>query len=247
MIATQRIDHLVDLAADLRTEALTPGDYFALLALRFTEHESEIHAFLAEDGRLERLLYRSTTLAERYPDVEARPPLFGIPIGVKDIFRVEGFDTHAGSRLPADELSGSQSAAVTTLEAAGALVLGKTVTTEFAYFSPGATRNPHDPARTPGGSSSGSAAAVAAGLCPCALGTQTIGSIGRPASYCGIVGFKPSYGRIPAEGIIPLAPSLDHVGFFTRDVAGARLVASQLCDGWTIQGSRSRRPTRPRE
>jgi Asp-tRNA(Asn)/Glu-tRNA(Gln) amidotransferase A subunit family amidase len=116
---------------------------------------------------------------------------------------------------------------------AGALVLGKTVTTEFAYFAPGPTRNPRNRAHTPGGSSSGSAAAVAAGLCPLSLGTQTIGSIIRPASFCGIVGFKPTYRRIPTDGVIPLAPSLDHVGLFTQDVSGAALAASVLCDGWT--------------
>ena len=101
------------------------------------------------------------------------------------------------------------------LKDAGALILGKTVTTEFAYFAPGPTRNPHNLDHTPGGSSSGSAAAVAAGFCALALGTQTIGSIIRPAAFCGVVGFKPSYDRISREGVIPLSPSLDHVGFFT--------------------------------
>jgi Asp-tRNA(Asn)/Glu-tRNA(Gln) amidotransferase A subunit family amidase len=121
---------------------------------------------------------------------------------------------------------------VTRLKEAGALILGKTVTTEFAYFGPGPTRNPHNPAHTPGGSSSGSAAAVAAGLCSLALGTQTIGSILRPASFCGVVGFKPSFGRIPTGGVIPLAASLDHIGFFTPDVAGAAAAAAVLCPEW---------------
>jgi Asp-tRNA(Asn)/Glu-tRNA(Gln) amidotransferase A subunit family amidase len=129
-------------------------------------------------------------------------------------------------------LQGRQSVVVGQLNQAGALVLGKTVSTEFAYFGPGPTRNPRNPAHTPGGSSSGSAAAVAAGLAPLALGTQTVGSIIRPASFCGVVGFKPSYDRTSRVGVIPLAPSLDHVGTFTSDVAGARLAASVICAGW---------------
>jgi Asp-tRNA(Asn)/Glu-tRNA(Gln) amidotransferase A subunit family amidase len=131
-------------------------------------------------------------------------------------------------------LGGEEKGAVAMLRSAGALILGKTVTTEFAYFAPGQTRNPHNPDHTPGGSSSGSAAAVAAGLCPLALGTQTAGSILRPASYCGVVGFKPTYQRIPPDGLINLSPSLDHVGFFTADIEGAMLAASVLCRDWKI-------------
>ncbi len=142
-----------------------------------------------------------------------RPPLFGIPIGIKDIFHVNGFSTHAGSRLPPKQLMGEEAKCVSDLKKAGALILGKTVTTEFAYFEPGPTMNPHNPNHTPGGSSSGSAAAVAAGLCPLALGSQTIGSIIRPASFCGVVGYKPSYDRISRDGVIPVSPSLDHIGF----------------------------------
>jgi Asp-tRNAAsn/Glu-tRNAGln amidotransferase A subunit and related amidases len=111
-------------------------------------------------------------------------------------------------------------------------VLGKTVTTEFAYFAPGPTHNPHDLEHTPGGSSSGSAAAVAAGLCPLALGSQTIGSVARPAAFCGVVGVKPSYGRIPLDGVLPVAPSVDHVGFFTQQLAGAQLAGAVLMPDW---------------
>ncbi len=155
-----------------------------------------------------------------------------MPVGIKDIFHVDGFETTAGSAVPTAEFVGTQAASVTALEDAGALVLGKTVTTEFAYFAPGATRNPVDPDRTPGGSSSGSAAAVAAGLCPLSLGTQTIGSICRPASYCGVVGFKPTYERSSRDGVIPLAPAADHVGCFTTDVGGAELAAAWFCLDW---------------
>jgi Asp-tRNA(Asn)/Glu-tRNA(Gln) amidotransferase A subunit family amidase len=158
--------------------------------------------------------------------------LFGVPVGVKDIFHVAGFVTRAGSRLPAELLQGPEAESVARLKAAGVLILGKTVTTEFAYFAPGPTRNPHNSAHTPGGSSSGSAAAVAAGLCPLAVGTQTIGSIMRPASFCGVVGFKPTCGRISTAGVIPLAPSFDHVGLFAADASGARMAAGVLCAAW---------------
>jgi Asp-tRNA(Asn)/Glu-tRNA(Gln) amidotransferase A subunit family amidase len=125
---------------------------------------------------------------------------------------------------------------VQRLKAAGALVLAKTVTTEFAFADPGPTANPRDLTRTPGGSSSGSAAAVAAGYAPAALGSQTVDSVVNPAAYCGVVGFKPSYGRVPIDGVLALSPSMDHVGWLSSDVAGAALLGSVLCDGWDSSG-----------
>ncbi len=202
------------------------------LRLAFDEVEPLVGAFVEEPDRWSRLAAAARSLLLRYPDERDRPPFFGVAVGVKDIFHVDGLETRAGSSVPPAELAGPQAESVRRLAAAGAIVLGKTVTTEFAYFAPRGTRNPADPDRTPGGSSSGSAAAVAAGLCPLSLGTQTIGSISRPASYCGVVGFKPSYERIPRTGVIPLAPSVDHVGFFTPDVAAARRAAAVLLDGW---------------
>ncbi|HEV2855651.1 MAG TPA: amidase [Thermoanaerobaculia bacterium] len=202
------------------------------LAARFAEREPGVQAFLPEEGRFERLRREEETLHARWPDPAKRPPLFGVPVGVKDIFRVDGFETRAGSRLPPETFAGPEASCVTALREAGALILGKTVSTEFAYFAPGPTRNPRNPEHTPGGSSSGSAAAVAAGLCPLALGTQTIGSIIRPAAFCGVVGFKPTYGRVPVDGVIPFASSLDTVGFFTQDAESARVVASLLCSRW---------------
>ena len=166
-----------------------------------------------------------------------------MPFGIKDIFHVKGMPTKAGSRLPTRALRGAEATSVTKLKKAGALIMGKTVSTEFAYFAPGPTRNPHNLDHTPGGSSSGSAAAVAAGLVPLALGTQTIGSIIRPASFCGTVGFKPSYDRISKAGVIPLAPSLDHVGIFSPDVFTAQLAASVLCLDWRSSASADNRPT----
>src|SRR5262249_2824459 len=160
------------------------------------------------------------------------PSLYGVLIGVKDIFRATGFPTRAGSRLPPELLAGDEASCVTLLKSRGALILGKTVTAEFAYIDPGPTRNPYNLDHTPGGSSSGSAAAVAAGYCSLALGTQTIGSVIRPASYCGIVGFKPSYDRIPTDGVIHVSKALDHVGLLMQDVPGMALAASILCREW---------------
>ena len=164
-----------------------------------------------------------------FPDPASRPPLFGIPVGIKDIFRVDGFPTRAGSQLPAELFIGFESDCARTLRSVGALILGKTVTTEFAYFEPGPTHNPCNLDYSPGGSSSGSAAAVAAGFCPMAIGTQTIGSTIRPAAFCGIVGFKSSYGRIPMTGAILCSQTFDHVGIFTRDVADMQMAASLVC------------------
>lgn len=204
------------------------------LEMRFAVHEEEVHAFVDEPGRFERLRRELAAFEARFADGEERPPLSGLPLGVKDIFRVDGFATRAGSRLPVEELAGDEAEVVTALRAAGALVVGKTHTTEFAYFSPGPTRNPRALDRTPGGSSSGSAAAVAAELCELALGTQTIGSIGRPAAYCGVTGYKPSYDRISRAGVIPLAPSVDHVGLFAADVATIARAAPVVVRDWRI-------------
>lgn len=192
--------------------------------------EPHVHALIPEADRRQRLLKEAAALLSTYPDPLKRPPLFGIPVGIKDIFRVDGFKTACGSKLPSELFEGPEAPIVTQLKNAGALILGKTVTTEFAYFEPGPTRNPNHTDFTPGGSSSGSAAAVAAGFTPLAFGTQTIGSIIRPAAYCGVVGIKPSSLSISADGVIPFSPTLDHVGFFTHDLDGAQLIASLFCN-----------------
>jgi Asp-tRNA(Asn)/Glu-tRNA(Gln) amidotransferase A subunit family amidase len=223
------------LAAELRSGRLSLETYLDQLEAQFAAHEERVLAFLPEKGRFARLRREAAGLAGRYPRPESRPPLYGVPIGVKDIYHVDGFPTTAGSRIPPDLLTGAEANSVTRLKLAGALIMGKTVTTEFAYFAPGPTRNPYNANHTPGGSSSGSAAAVGAGICPLTLGTQTIGSIVRPASYCGVVGFKPSYARISARGVIPLAVSVDHMGFFTQDVGGAALAASVLIENWQAE------------
>jgi len=194
--------------------------------------DADLHSFLPEPGRRTRLSAQAADLVTRWPTASGRPPLYGMPVGVKDVFHVNGLPTQAGSALPPNVLAGPEAAAVGRLRAAGALVAGKTVTTEFAMFAPGPTRNPRDLAHTPGGSSSGSAAAVAAGLVPLALGTQTIASVIRPAAYCGVAGYRPTRGRIPADGVIPFAPSLDVVGCFATEAAGLDAAAAILCDDW---------------
>ena len=148
--------------------------------------------------------------------------LDGIPFGVKDIFETRGLATEFGSAIYAGRKGATDAALVTELRERGAVMLGKTHTTAFAYFDPAPTRNPRAPGRTPGGSSSGSAAAVAAGMVPFALGSQTLGSILRPASFCGVVGFKPTFGKLPTEGVLPFAPSQDTVGYFTETATDMR-------------------------
>ncbi|MDX1600408.1 MAG: amidase [Anaerolineales bacterium] len=220
------------LADELRNGEIDLLGHLDTLARRFEATEPTVRAFLPEKDRFDRLRRQAQALLERYPKPQDRPPLFGVPIGIKDVFHVEGFRTAAGAGEPTDVIQGAEADVVERLKLAGALILGKTVTTEFAYFAPGPTRNPHNPEHTPGGSSSGSAAAVAAGLSGLTLGTQTIGSVIRPAAFCGVVGFKPSYGRVSRAGLIPLARSVDHVGFFTASAAGAQLAAEHLCYDW---------------
>ena len=234
---------LADAVTALRTRETTPTAYAEGLLDRAAEIEPTIESLVPEPNRRERVLEATRRLVGDYPDPASGPALFGIPVGVKDIFHVDGMETRAGSDLLPEVLAGPEGTAVRRLREAGAVVLSKTVTTEFAYFSPGPTRNPHDPERTPGGSSSGSAAAVAAGLCPVALGTQTVGSVIRPAAFCGVVGFKPTRGRIPTDGVIPLSRSVDHVGFFTQDTAGLPLVAAVLCDDWRTLPPAPEKPT----
>ncbi len=159
---------------------------------------------------------------------EPKGPLHGVPIGVKDVLDTADIPTGYGSSIYEGSIPSADAAAVANLRAAGMVVLGKTVTTEFAMRFPGATRNPHNPAHTPGGSSSGSAAAVADGHVPLAIGTQTSGSVIRPASYCGVVGFKPTWGSVPRAGLKMLAESLDTIGTLANSAADAEAFALAL-------------------
>lgn len=207
-------------------------EYLKNVCKSIDDKDKHVKAMLPEVNRSERLLKDFELLSKTFPDPKKRPPLFGVPVGIKDIINVDGFETKAGSQLPSELFKGKEAGVVKRLKKAGALILGKTVTTEFAYFEPGPTRNPHNTKHTPGGSSSGSAAAVASGYTPLAIGTQTIGSIIRPAAYCGIVGYKPSYDRVPKDGVIPFSISADHIGLFTQDLEGMSIAASVLCTRW---------------
>ncbi len=233
---------LKEAISGLQSGTLTPLDYINRLEDGFADIEANIQAFVPEEKRFDRLRREAEALMEKYPDPEMRPALFGIPVGVKDIFHVKGFITRAGSKLPAHILQAPEAPVVTMLKYAGALIMGKTVTAEFAYIAPGRTKNPHNYNHTPGGSSSGSAAAVASGLCPLALGTQTIGSVTRPAAYCGIVGYKPSFDRIDKFNVIPVSVSLDHVGLFTRTVDDLDLAARLICVKWQAFSENPNKP-----
>jgi Asp-tRNA(Asn)/Glu-tRNA(Gln) amidotransferase A subunit family amidase len=193
---------------------------------RIATDEPRVQAWTFLDPELARAQARRCDEARRL----GRPqgPLHGIPVGVKDIIDTRDMPTENGTVLHAGRRPSRDAAVVERLRAAGAVVLGKTVTTELAVYHPGKTRNPHDPERTPGGSSSGSAAAVAAGMVPLAIGSQTNGSVIRPASYCGVFGFKPSHGLISRFGVLTQSPPLDHIGVFARTVEDLALVAEPL-------------------
>jgi Asp-tRNA(Asn)/Glu-tRNA(Gln) amidotransferase A subunit family amidase len=155
-------------------------------------------------------------------------PLHGIPVGIKDIFDTVDMPTENGTPLYAGRRPTADATVVSLLRQAGAVIMGKTVTTELAVYGPGKTRNPHNPEYTPGGSSSGSAAAVGARMVPLAVGTQTNGSIIRPASFCGVYGYKPSFGLVPRHGVLSQSPPLDQIGFFARSIEDLALIAEPL-------------------
>jgi Asp-tRNA(Asn)/Glu-tRNA(Gln) amidotransferase A subunit family amidase len=209
----------------LTSEELVQG---CLERIRALEPKVQAWTFLDE----EHALAQARAADERKRSGKPIGPLHGVPVGVKDIFDTADMPTENGTVLHQGRTPREDAAAVRSLRAAGAVILGKTVTTECAYFSPGKTRNPHDPEHTPGGSSSGSAAAVAAGMVPLALGSQTAGSTIRPASFCGVYGFKPTHGLIPRSGVLQLSRTLDHVGLFARTIEDIALLAEQLagCD-----------------
>lgn len=195
---------------------------------RIAELEPTVEAFAWMDPS--RALRCAEAADAMWRERGAPGPLHGLPFGVKDILPVRGLPCERGSAVFEGHVAEASARVVERLEQAGAFVLGKTVTAELAYLTPGRTRNPWNPAHTPGGSSSGSAAAVAAGFCPGALGTQTNGSVIRPASFCGVVGYKPTQGAISAEGVHPFSRTLDQIGVFARSVADAAWLASALAE-----------------
>ena len=212
----------------LRGGRLRSEDLTRALLERIAAHESRVQAFQWIDPARAMALARAADERLR----QGYPPgvLHGVPVGIKDIIATQGIPTTMGSPIFENHLPSASAAVVARLEQAGAFVMGKTVTTEFAYYTPGKTRNPWNPAHTPGGSSSGSAAAVAMGFVPAAVGTQTNGSVIRPAAFCGVVGYKPTAGLIPVAGVHPFSPSLDQPGVFARSVADAALLAAALAE-----------------
>ncbi len=222
-------DPLAETCDKLQSGELTLSAYLEELRDRVETLEPEINC-LVEEPDWDRLAEEAAALDDRSETDEL--PLYGIPLAVKDMIRMDGFPTRANSDVPPEVLAGPEASAVTRLREAGCLGFAKAETFEFAFAGPGKTHNPHDLEHTTGGSSSGSAAAVAAGLCPLALGTQTGGSHIRPAAFCGIVGFKPTFRRVPRDGVFEVSESLDHVGVYTQDIEGAKHVAAVICDNW---------------
>jgi Asp-tRNA(Asn)/Glu-tRNA(Gln) amidotransferase A subunit family amidase len=197
-------------AQAIRDGRLSPMALLDACLERIDRYESDVHAWVFLDRAYAR--EQAQTAVAELKQGSWRSPLHGIPLGIKDIFDVFDWPTAAGSHLWAQSIARHDATVVERLRRAGAVFLGKTVTTQYASFDPPPTRNPWNLERTPGGSSSGSAAAIACGMCLGALGSQTGGSITRPASYCGVAGCKPTYGRVSCHGVVPLASSMDHPG-----------------------------------
>jgi Asp-tRNA(Asn)/Glu-tRNA(Gln) amidotransferase A subunit family amidase len=229
---------LAEVASAIRRGEMTAEAYTGACLERIRQLEPSIKAWAWLDekaalsaARLADQVRRTPRpLGDRSDELPAaeRGWLPGVPIGVKDIVDVAGMPTGMGSPIFADHWPGQSADLVRRLYHSGAIALGKTVTTEFAFMAPSVTRNPWNPEHTPGGSSSGSAAAVASGMVPAAIGTQTNGSVIRPAAFCGVVGYKPGTGRIDTRGVLPFSPTLDQPGVFARSVTDAALVASWL-------------------
>src|SRR5450631_3361700 len=209
---------------------------------RISALENEVRAFVHLDPAY--ALSQARALDERRRNGQPTGPLHGVPVGIKDIFDTADYPTECGSPLFKGRRPVRDCAAVARLRAAGAVIIGKTVTTECAYFHPGPTRNPHDHERTPGGSSSGSAAAVAAGMVPLAIGSQTNGSVIRPAAFCGVYGVKPTHGTISRRGALVLSLALDHVGVFARSIADCALILDVLA-GYDAEDPDSRLSASP--
>lgn len=215
-----------DAVALMSDGALTSEALVTACLEHIEEREPELGAWAFLDRDL--ALAQARAADERRARGRAAGPLNGIPVGIKDIIDTRDMPTENGTVLDSGRRPEADATLVRALREAGAVIMGKTVTAELAVYTPGKTVNPHDPSRTPGGSSSGSAAAVAAEMVPLAVGTQTNGSVIRPASYCGVVGYKPTFGHIPRVGVLTQSPILDQVGVFARSVGDAALLAQTL-------------------
>lgn len=210
----------------LRKRQATPRELVERCLERVDKLDASVRAWVLVDAEGAR--QTADRLGEELAAGRDRGPLHGIPVGIKDIVDVAGMPTRAGSTLTDPEPAAQDATVVARLRAAGAIVLGKTVTTEFACFDPPPTRNPWNAKHTPGGSSSGSAAALALGMCLCAIGSQTGGSITRPASFCGVAGVKPTFARVGRAGVVPVSFHLDHVGPMARTVADCAVLLATI-------------------
>ena len=217
---------VTEAAKRIKDGQLTPLDLLESLLARIEELEPRLDAWVTVDVEGARKAAKILTREAKNGDL--RGLLHGIPVGVKDIYDTMGLKTTMGSPIYADHVPDRDAVIVTKLREAGAVILGKTETTEFAYLDPAPTRNPWNTGHTPGGSSSGSAAAIAAKMCPLAFGTQTGGSVMRPASFCGVAAIKPTHDLLSREGIYPQSWSLDHVGFMARSVEDLKLTLGAL-------------------
>ncbi|HUG25242.1 amidase [Piscinibacter sp.] len=215
-----------DAARAIRDGAISSEQLVEACLARVREADGAVQAWAHLDP--EHALTQARARDRDRSEGQPTGPLHGVPVGLKDIIDTLDYPTEDGTVLHAGRTPVHDATVVAMLRAAGAVVLGKTVTTECAYYAPGKTRNPHNPEHTPGGSSSGSAAAVAAGMVPLALGSQTNGSTIRPASFCGIYGFKPTHGLVPRGGMLQLSRTLDHVGLFARTLEDLALLGEQI-------------------
>lgn len=228
----------IEAAEKIAEGHVSAEEYVGACLDRIGTIDGDVHAFVHLDP--EAALGQAKALDEQRRSGRSIGPLHGIPVAIKDIFDTADYPTECGSPLLAGRRPMRDSTVVARLRSAGAVIIGKTVSTEFAYFHPGPTRNPHDLQRTPGGSSSGSAAAVAAGMVPLAVGSQTNGSVIRPAAFCGVYGVKPTHGLISRKGALILSEALDHVGVFARTLADSALILEVLA-GYD-PGDRDTRP-----
>ena len=202
------------------------------------KYESRVKSFVADTFDEKRMLEDCTKIQSKPNN---KLPLKNLLVGVKDIINVDGYPTRCGSLLPHELFKGSQASCVSKLLDAGAIFAGKTVTAEFAVSDPGETRNPRNLSHTPGGSSSGSAASVAAGFCDIAIGTQTSGSVIRPAGYCGVIGYKPSFGRISRDGVLLFSNSMDHIGICAKDLNLLEKILPLIVNDWRFQKPKKNR------
>ena len=213
-------------AADIQAGRLSSEELVGACLERIRQLEPTVQAWQFLDEQ--HALAQARAADDRRRSGQAVGALCGIPVGIKDIIDTADMPTENGTVLHKGRMPRADAAVVAKLRAAGAVIMGKTVTTECAYFNPGKTRNPHNPEHTPGGSSSGSAAAVAAHMVPLALGSQTAGSVIRPGAFCGDYAFKPTHGLIPRTGVLLLSRALDHIGLFARSLEDIALLAEEL-------------------